>query len=191
MVAMMLAALTLSAGELEVGSEAPGFSLINAANGRYVRFEPKKNALSVVVFTCNECPFAQAFEPRLIELGRRYASKGVIFYAVNPNDESKYPEEAIDKMKARAEARAYPFPYLKDTDSSVARAYGARVTPHVFVVDDSGTIRYRGYVDDHAKIKNRTHAGLEDAIDALLSGTPVARDATKAFGCSIRWRTRN
>lgn len=187
-VVMLASTLALSAGEIAIGAEAPGFSLINAADGKYVRFEPKKNKLSVVVFTCNECPFAKAFEPRIVELGREYQTKGVTFYAVNPNDESKYPDETIDRMKARAASRAYPFPYLKDTDSSVARAYGARVTPHVFVVDGSGRIRYRGYVDDSAKAEEREHTGLSDALDAILSGRQVERASTKAFGCSIKWR---
>ena len=189
--AALVAALAapVGAGELAVGAEAPGFSLINATDGRYVRFEPKKNRLSVVVFTCNQCPYARAFEPRIIELARGYQSRGVVFYAVNPNDESAYPEETIDRMKKRAVGRAYPFPYLKDTDSSVARAYGARVTPHVFVVDGSGRVRYRGYVDDSAKPQERRHTGLSDALDAILSGKGVAHPSTKAFGCTIKWRT--
>jgi len=185
----MLASIPLPAGEIPIGTEAPGFSLINAADGRYVRFEPGKNRPSVVIFTCNECPYAQAFEPRIIELARKYKDRGVAFYAVNPNDESKYPGEAIHKMKERAMTRAYPFPYLKDTDSSVARAYGARVTPHVFVVDGGGRIRYRGYVDDSAKAHEREHAGLSDALDAILSGTSIAKASTKAFGCTIKWRS--
>jgi thiol-disulfide isomerase/thioredoxin len=83
----------------------------------------------VVVFTCNQCPYAKAFEPRIIEIANKY--KGVRFYAVDPNDDAKFPEESLANMKKRAEEKEYPFPYLKDGDSAVARAYGARVTPHV------------------------------------------------------------
>lgn len=189
-ISILLAASTLQAAELAPGAEAPPFSLLNAVDGRYVKFEPKKNKLSVVVFTCNECPFAKAFEPRLIDLARAYRTRGVVFYAVNPNDDTKYREETIDNMKKRAAARNYPFPYLKDTDSSVARAYGARVTPHVFVVDGAGRVRYRGYVDDSAKPYERRIKGLSDALDDLLAGREVSRPSTNAFGCSIKWRTR-
>lgn len=190
LLALLAFTLPAFAGEIRIGAEAPGFALINALDGKYVKFEPKRNQVSVVVFTSNECPFAKAFEPRIIELARSYEARGVRFYAINPNDESKYREETIDKMKKRAAAKSYPFPYLKDTDSSVARAYGASVTPHVFVVDGAGRVRYRGYVDDSAKPEERRHTGLSDAIDALLSGRSVAKDSTRAFGCSIKWRTR-
>jgi alkyl hydroperoxide reductase subunit AhpC len=84
--------------------------------------------------------------------------------------------------------RGYPFPYLKDSDSSIARAYGARVTPHVFVVDKTGVVRYRGYVDDSAKPEKRTKSGLTDALDSLLAGKPVTETATNAFGCSIKFK---
>jgi len=189
LIALLSVPIVAHAGEIAIGADAPAFSLINSVDARYVKFEPRKNALSVVIFTCNSCPFAQAFEPRIIEIAREYEKKGVRFYAVNPNDESKYPDETIEKMRERALARSYPFPYLKDTDSSVAGAYGARVTPHVFVVDGSGKVRYRGYVDDSARKDEREHTGLTDALDALLSGRDVAVNSTLAFGCTIKWRT--
>jgi thiol-disulfide isomerase/thioredoxin len=187
--AMSLFAASMAAGELAIGADAPGFALINALDGKYVKFEPGKSPLSVVLFTCNQCPFANAFEPRIIDLARTYGKKGVLFFAVNPNDERVYAGETIDRMKERAVDKGYPFPYLKDTDSSVARAYGAQVTPHVFVVDSQGKVRYRGYVDDSAKRHARRHAGLSNALDEILSGKIVARPSTKAFGCSIKWWT--
>jgi peroxiredoxin len=187
------AALTLSAlalaGELEVGAMAPGFSLTNAADGRTVQFAPGDGKLAVVVFTCNGCPYANAFEARIVDLGREYAKRGVAFYAINPNDDAAYPIEAAAEMHRRAEAGQYPFPYLKDGDSSIARAYGARVTPHVYVVDGSGVVRYRGYVDDSAKPRERRHAGLKDALDSLLAGQAVQQTATKAFGCTIKFKS--
>ena len=91
-------------------------------------------------------------------------------------------------MRARATSKDYPFPYLKDGDSTIARAYGARVTPHVFVVDGSGVVRYRGYVDDSAKPEQRQHTGLTDALDALLAGRAVPQTATRAFGCTIKFK---
>ena len=102
--------------------------------------------------------------------------------------DAAYPVETAQEMKSRATSRSYPFPYLKDGDSRVARQFVARVTPHVFVVDGAGVVRYRGYVDDSAKPAEREHTGLNDALDALLAGKEVKVAATKAFGCSIKFK---
>jgi thiol-disulfide isomerase/thioredoxin len=175
--------------ELEIGKAAPAFTLVNAVDGKTYGLKPGDGKVSVVVFTCNQCPYAKAFEPRLIEIGNEYKARGVQFYAVNPNDDQQYSEESLANMKSRAVERSYPFPYLKDGDSSIARAYGARVTPHVYVVDGSGTVRYRGYVDDSAKPGQRTKTGLTDALDALLAKREVANAETRAFGCTIKWKS--
>jgi peroxiredoxin len=177
------------AAEIEVGAKAPGFTLTNATDGKSVSFKPGDGKLSVVVFTCNQCPYAKAFEQRIIDLGRAYANRGVVFYAVDSNDDAQYPVESAAEMKSRATSRNYPFPYLKDGNSAIARAYGARVTPHIFVVDGTGTVRYRGYVDDSAKTEERKHEGLRAALDSLLEGRDVATTATKAFGCTIKFKS--
>jgi thiol-disulfide isomerase/thioredoxin len=175
--------------ELAVGAKAPQFSLVNAVDGKTVSFKPGDGKLSVVVFTCNQCPYAKAFEPRIIELAKQYQPKGVVFYAIDPNDEAQYAIESLAEMKARATANGYPFPYLKDGDSAIAHAYGARVTPHVYVIDGSGTLRYRGYVDDSAKAAERRTTGLSNALDELLAGKPVSNQTTRAFGCTIKWKS--
>ena len=187
--AMMFLAAAALADELAVGVKAPAFSLINAVDGKTVAFKPADGRLSVVFFTCNQCPYAKAFEPRLIDIARRYRSKGVVFYAIDPNDEARYAEESLDNMKARAVSKDYPYPYLKDGDSSIARAYGARVTPHVYVIDGTGVLRYRGYVEDSARPEERTRTGLTDALDALLAKRDVTTAATRAFGCTIKWKS--
>lgn len=191
---ILLVAMTACADEVAVGTEvaigagAPAFSLVNAVDGKTVAMKPNDGNLKVVVFTCNGCPYAKAFEPRIVELAKLFQPKGVKFYAVNPNDDAKYEVETLENMKARATDKGYPFPYLKDGDSKVAHAYGARVTPHVFVVDGSGVVRYRGYVDDSAKPEDRKTTGLSDALGALLSGREVAANETRAFGCTIKWK---
>ena len=184
---IVLAVPIASGAELAIGAKAPGFSLTNAVDGKKVVFAPGDGKLSVVVFTCNQCPYARAFEDRLVALGRQYSARGVRFYAIDPNDETKYDVERMVVMKQRALAKNYPYPYLKDGDSSVARAYGARVTPHVFVVDGSGVVRYRVYVDDSAKPAQRTDEGLKNALESTLAGKPVPVAATRAFGCTIKW----
>lgn len=185
---LLFVAASLFADELGVGAKAPAFALPNAVDGHTVAFAPGDGKLSVIVFTCNQCPYAKAFEPRLIALGNEYAKRGVVFYAIDSNDDTAYPVETAQEMKSRATSRNYPFPYLKDGDSRVARQFGARVTPHVFVVDGSGVVRYRGYVDDSAKPAERAHTGLNDALDALLAGQEVKVASTKAFGCSIKFK---
>ncbi|HEX7136788.1 MAG TPA: thioredoxin family protein [Vicinamibacterales bacterium] len=185
---LLIVAAPLLAAELEVGAKAPAFELANAVDGRPVAFAPGDGRLSVIVFTCNQCPYAKAFEPRLIELGNEYAKRGVVFYAIDSNDDAAYPIETMGEMKSRATSRHYPFPYLKDGESKVAREYGARVTPHVFVVDGKGIVRYRGYVDDSAKASDRQHTGLTDALNDLIAGKDVKVAATKAFGCTIKFK---
>ncbi len=175
--------------ELAIGAKAPQFALVNAVDGKTVAFKPGDGKLSVVVFTCNQCPYAKAFEPRIIELARQYQSKGIAFYAIDPNDEAQYSVESLAEMKARAAEKGYPFPYLKDGDSAIARAYGARVTPHVYVIDGGGTLRYRGFVDDSAKAGERRTTGLSSALDDLLAGKAVSNQTTRAFGCTIKWKS--
>ena len=180
---------TTAKDPISIGTKAPAFALINAVDGTKVAMKPDDGNVKVVVFTCNQCPYAKAFEPRIVEIANQFSQQGVVFYAVNPNDDAKFAEETLAEMKARATAKEYPFPYLKDGDSSVARAYGARVTPHVFVVDGTGTVRYRGYVDDSAKPAERKTTGLTDALGALVNGREIANADTRAFGCTIKWKS--
>ncbi|HEY8131417.1 MAG TPA: thioredoxin family protein [Thermoanaerobaculia bacterium] len=187
-ISLVLLATAALADELAVGAKAPAFSLVNAVDGKTYAFKPADGKISVVFFTCNQCPYAKAFEPRLIAIARQYQAKGVAFYAIDPNDENRFAEETLANMKDRAVNKGYPYPYLKDADSSIARAYGARVTPHVYVIDQGGVLRYRGYVDDSARPEERTKTGLTDALDALLANRQVATTATHAFGCTIKWK---
>jgi len=186
---LLLMAACVNAEELPIGATAPKFALVNAVDGKTVAYKPGDGKISVVVFTCNQCPYAKAFEPRLIELAKQYQAKGVAFYAIDPNDDAQYAIESLGEMKARAVERGYPFPYLKDGDSSIARSYGARVTPHVYVFDGAGTLRYRGYVDDSARAAERRTAGLANALDDLLAGKAVANQTTRAFGCTIKFKS--
>ena len=189
MLALPLLAVACMAGELTVGTNAPGFSLVNAVDGKTWTFKPGDGKLSVVFFTCNQCPYAKAFEPRLIEIAKAYAAKDVAFYAIDSNDDAQYADETMANMKDRAVHAGYPYPYLKDGDSTIAKAYGARVTPHVYVVDQKGTVRYVGYVDNSARPEERSKTGLTDALDSLLANRPVAVTSTHAFGCTIKFKS--
>src|ERR1043166_169082 len=135
LVLLLFVAVAAVADELAGGAKAPAFKLTNSVDGKQVSFTPADGKLKVVVFTCNQCPYAKAFEGRLVSLGAEYAKKGVAFYAIDPNDDNQYAIESIENMRSRAKEKGYPYPYLKDANSQVAGEYGARVTPHVFVVD--------------------------------------------------------
>jgi thiol-disulfide isomerase/thioredoxin len=189
MMMLVLVAAAAGAEQIAIGAKAPAFSLVSAADGATVTMKPDDGNIKVVIFTCNGCPYAKAFEPRIIEVANRFGRQGVKFYAVDPNDDVKNPGESLEAMKARATEKEYPFPYLKDGDSAIAKAYGARVTPHVFVVDGTGAVRYRGYVDDSAKPAERQNTALMDALGALVNGRDPVNADTKAFGCGIKWKS--
>jgi peroxiredoxin len=187
------AALLALAGEatgpqLEPGTKAPSFSLKGIDGKVHSLPELKGEKATVVVFTCNHCPFAKAYEDRLIGLAKAYASQGVRFVAINPNDPKVQPQDGLEEMIARAKEKGLPYPYLVDDTQEIAKAYGAQVTPHVFVLDAEGVLRYRGRVDDSAKEGEVKSRDLRDALDALVAGKPVPVPATKAFGCGVKWK---
>jgi peroxiredoxin len=142
----------------------------------------------VVVFTCNHCPYAQAWEGRINAVARDYAARGVKLVAINPNDARKYPGDDFEAMAARVQQNGLVFPYLRDTTQEVARAYGAERTPEVFVFDSSGTLRYHGAPDDNYEDEQAVaHPYLRQALDAILENETIANVETPAVGCTIKW----
>jgi thiol-disulfide isomerase/thioredoxin len=182
------------AGELELGAKGPDFKLLNvdgkewtlaqAATGK----DGKPADATVVVFTCNHCPFAKAYEPVLLDMAKAYASKNVAFVFINPNDPAVAPDDSYENMQQRAKEKGYPFPYLFDATQETAKAYGALVTPHVFLLDKERVLRYRGRVNDNKDQTAVKSNDLANAIDALLAGRAIETAETKAFGCSVKWR---
>src|SRR5260221_14232128 len=130
MAAIVLLTLPLVAEELAVGAKAPAFELKNAVDGSVVRFAPGDGKLSVVVFTCNQCPYAKAFEERIVSLGKEFAKQGVAFYAIDPNDDAQYPVESAAEMKSRAAAGHYPYPYLRSEERRVGKECRSRWSPN-------------------------------------------------------------
>ncbi len=177
-------------GQLKIGDKAPGFSLKNV-DGKMVSLNDYKNAKGVVViFTCNHCPYAKAYEDRIIELDNNYRSKGFPVVAINPNDVSIVPEDSYENMQIRAREKKFPFPYLYDSTQEIANSYGAERTPHVFLLERKGSdfyVAYIGAIDDNYKnaseVKERY---LENAINALLSGKKPTPETTKAIGCTVK-----
>jgi len=186
----LFSALSLQAQSgYRVGDVARDFNLKNV-DGKMVSLAKIKKAKGyVVIFTCNHCPFAVAYEDRIIALHKKYAKKGFSVVAINPNDKDIQPADSYEKMQERAKQKGFPFVYLYDETQEIARAYGATRTPHVYLLDKDRRVRYIGAIDDnHENPEEVKERYLENAIEALLAGKEVPRPETKAIGCTIKWR---
>lgn len=173
----------------KVGDTAADFKLKNV-DGKKLSLADIKDAKGyIVVFTCNSCPYAVAYEDRIIALHQKYAAQGYPVVAINSNDKDVKPDDSYDKMKQRAKDKAFPFAYIYDETQEVAKTFGALKTPHVYVLDKNRMVRYIGAIDDNsedaAAVKEKY---AENALDALLAGKEVAVKETKAIGCGIKWK---
>lgn len=181
---------------LEIGDRAPDFALPGVDDKIYRLADFAKARVLVVVFTCNHCPTAQAYEERIKQLYADYKNRGVALVAISPNDpqavrldELGYTDvgDSLADMKIRAKMHGFQFPYLYDGESQrVSAAYGVLATPHVFIFDAERKLRYVGRVDDSDVNVVHSH-DARNAIDALLAGKPVPIDRTRVFGCSTKW----
>ncbi|HEV7584777.1 MAG TPA: thioredoxin family protein [Solirubrobacteraceae bacterium] len=143
---------------------------------------------TVVVFTCNHCPYALAWHDRIIAVAGDYAGQGVRVLAINPNDAERYPRDSADAMRGRVQEGEFDgVPYLRDESQDVARAYDAKTTPDVFVLDADGILRYRGAPDRDQDDPSQNAAWLRAALDAVLAGRMPDPDETRPVGCSIKW----
>jgi len=176
----------------KVGDVAADFKLKNV-DGKMVSLANYKTAKGyIVVFTCNHCPYAKAYESRIMDLDIKYASQGYPVIAISPNDPVGEPQDSFDNMKKLAAAKGYTFPYTIDETQDVTREYGAKATPHVFVLqktDKGNVVKYIGAIDDDTENTNPNHTKyVENAVNALLAGKAVGTSSTKAIGCSIKWK---
>lgn len=186
---------------LSIGSKAPSFSLPGVDGKMYSLASFSKAELLAIVFTCNHCPTAQAYEDRVIQLAKTYSAKGVAVVAISPNDpgairldELGYTDvsDSFEEMKIRARVKKFPFPYLYDGKTQTAsKAYGPIATPHIFIFDKERKLRYQGRIDNMEKpSKTPGHLDAQNAIEALLKGTAVSVQTTKVFGCSVKWASK-
>jgi peroxiredoxin len=168
---------------LSIGDPAPAFSLPAAGGGEDGLGDTKP---AVVVFTCNHCPYALAWHDRILDVAR---DVDVPVLLVNPNDGERYPRDSFEAMQERVAADGgWPAPYLRDEDQSVARAYGARTTPDVFVIGRDGTLAYRGAPDADHRDPGAGAAWLRGAIEAVLADRPAQPAETQPVGCSVKWK---
>ena len=182
---------------LEIGSKAPDFNLPGVDGKTYSLKDFEKAPVLVVIFSCNHCPTAQAYEGRIIDLVKDYKSKGVDFVMISPNavkalnySELGYSDlgDSFEEMKLRAADKKFTFPYLYDGDfQKSALAYGPVATPHSFVFDKNRLLRYTGRIDGSEKPGTGKGEDIRNAIDAVLAGKTVKTPVTKVFGCSVKW----
>lgn len=168
--------------ELNIGAKAPDFSLPDV-DGKMISPNSFKDANGyIVIFTCNDCPYAKAYQDRIAELHNDFAPKGFPVIAINTSDS----KEAII---TRAKEKNYPFSYLHDESQDITRAYGATKTPHAFVLDKNKSVAYVGAIDNNYKEAGAADQKyIRDAVEALLSNKKVKITNTKAIGCTIKWK---
>jgi peroxiredoxin len=168
-----------------IGAPAPTFALPDTEGTTHT---PGDAPATVVVFTCNHCPYALAWHDRIVALAHDYAGRGVRVLAINPNDATRYPRDSTDAMRARVQRGEFDgVPYLRDASQEVARSYDAQTTPDVFVLDAAGLLRYRGAPDADYEDPSQDAAFLRDALDAILAGRDPELTQTPPVGCSIKW----
>jgi peroxiredoxin len=187
----LLSAFTVkTAAGYKVGDIATDFSLKNVNNKKVALKDFKDAKGFIVIFTCNHCPYAQAYEDRIVALDAKYKKLGYPVIAINPNNPEKQKDDSFDKMQARAKEKKFTFPYLLDEGQKIYPQYGATKTPHVYILQKTAkgnVVKYIGAIDDNyedaAAVKQKY---VENAVNELLKNKEVTVKETKAIGCSIK-----
>jgi glutathione peroxidase-family protein len=197
-VLVVVAVLFMNASKPEagygVGDYVSDFKLPNI-DGKQVSLADYGSAKGfIVIFTCNTCPYAKAYESRIMALDTKYASKGFPVVAINPNDVEKQPGDSMDEMKKVSTKKGYTFPYLRDDSQEVAKAFGATKTPHVYLLNKEESGKYKvefiGAIDNSPNdVSDVSETYVEDAINALLAGSKPKVTEKRAIGCTIKWKS--
>ncbi|QQE13668.1 thioredoxin family protein [Planctomycetota bacterium] len=186
-----------------LGSIAPDFEIIDVVSGDPVSLDEFGDDVHgyLIMFICNHCPYVKHVADQLTALGKEYMDKGIAVFAINSNDTESHPDDSPEHMKAEAEARGYTFPYLFDSDQSVAKAYTAACTPDFFLYDQNRKLVYRGQLDDtrptriesgvYSHDSQPTGTDLRNALEAVLNNQPVSAEQKPSMGCNIKWKTGN
>jgi peroxiredoxin len=173
----------------ELGDPVPAFRLPDTEGAEHRVPADEPPPATVIVVTCNHCPYVVAWNPRLRAVAEEYAPRGVRFLAINPNDAQRYPADSLEHMRRFVRDQAWPIPYLHDESQDVARALGAERTPHVFVLDGDQRLAYRGAPDADHEDPAQDAAWLRAALEDVLAGRAVERAETPSRGCSVKWRS--
>ncbi|WP_321334226.1 thioredoxin family protein [uncultured Bacteroides sp.] len=191
LIAFVFAAIAgISAQGYKVGDIATDFKLKNVDNKMVSLADFPKVKGFIVVFTCNHCPYAKAYEQRIVALDKKYKTKGYPVIAINPNNPASIPADSFEEMQKRHKEAGFTFPYLFDDGQKVYPVYGATHTPHVFLLQktkEGNVVRYIGAIDDNYEDASAVKTPyLANAVDALLAGKVVSPNLTKAIGCGIK-----
>ncbi|MGH1339325.1 MAG: thioredoxin family protein [Aureispira sp.] len=176
---------------LDLGVQAPDFALLDTISGQEMSLDDiKSDKATVIMFTCNHCPYVIHINEALVKIATEYQAKGVAFVAISSNNVDKYPQDSPEKMKELAEEEGYPFPYLYDATQVVAKLYDAACTPDFYIFDGELALRYRGRLGPSRPNTGVpvTGADLRTALDALLEGKAVPEKQYPSAGCNIKWK---
>jgi peroxiredoxin len=179
----------LATNNLKIGSSAPEFNLLGVDGKKYSLSSFADRKALIIIFSCNHCPYVQAYEDRIKQIESDYASKGVSVVAINSNEDKGYPEDSFENMKKRSTEQKFNFLYLRDEDQSVARAYDATHTPEIFLFDKERKLAFHGKIDDNWQEPNKVQNHyLRNALDELIAGKEISVPETFTIGCTIKWK---
>ncbi len=179
----------MATNNLKIGSPAPDFKMEAVDGKKYSLSSFDDNKALIIIFSCNHCPYVQAYEGRMKQIQEDYRGKGVSVVAINSNEDVNYPDDSFENMKKRAAEQKFNFPYLRDEDQSVARAYDATHTPEIFLFDKERKLAFHGKIDDNWQELNRVQNHyLRNALDELLAGKEISVPETFTIGCTIKWK---
>ncbi|MDR3665411.1 MAG: thioredoxin family protein [Ignavibacteriaceae bacterium] len=174
---------------LKIGSLAPDFILPAVDGNTYSLSHFNDLKGFIIIFSCNHCPYVRAYENRIKKIQSGYSNKGVSLFAINSNDSDQYEDDSFENMKSRASEMQFNFPYLRDEDQSVAKAYGASHTPEIFLFDSHRKLVFHGKIDDNWRDESKVvSAYLRDAIEELIEGKEISVPETFTIGCTIKWK---
>jgi peroxiredoxin len=174
---------------LQIGSALPSFNLPGTADKFYSSEDFREKKVLVIIFSCNHCPYVQAYEDRIKKIQSDYSGQGVTVIAINSNDDKNYPDDSLDNMIKRSKERAFNFLYLRDESQDVAKAFDATHTPEIFLFNEKKKLVYHGKIDDNWKEPEKVNNKyLRNAIDEMLAGKNVSVPETFSIGCTIKWK---
>ena len=179
----------MATNNLKIGSLAPEFNLEGIDGKKYSLSSFTDTNALIIIFSCNHCPYVQAYEGRMKQIQEDYKSKEVTVVAINSNEDVNYPDDSFENMKKRATEQRFNFLYLRDEDQSVARAYDATHTPEIFLFDKERMLAFHGKIDDNWQEPNKAQNHyLRNALDELLAGKEISVPETFTIGCTIKWK---
>ena len=179
----------MATNTLKIGSQAPDFNLPGIDGNKFSLSSFTDKKALIVIFSCNHCPYVQAYEDRIKQIQQDYENKGAIVIAINSNDDVNYPDDSFENMKKRATEKKFNFHYLRDKDQTIARAYDATHTPEIFLFDKDRKLAFHGKIDDNWQEPDRVqNPYLKNALDELLAGKEISVPETFTIGCTIKWK---